>query len=778
LSVRSYPLIHRTPLRLGVFLCVAMIGAWAAVSQAGGMNAFHDAQFLSAYERHARLSVLQFGQLPLWDPYNCGGLYGLAAPQTRYASPFFLLSLLFGVDRGIALIAVLLPAIGMEGMYRYARRWGALALPSFLFAPLFPLSGWFGFSLHYGWVQFYSFCLVPWLLLGLRGTLRKERKSALLLAVVVAVTVGFGGTYTLPMAVVLCLAELLDAVFPSLRLAMRRGARSWLTHVRRRAARALVGLAWALPLVLSVSAYRLWPMLESVEATLRVMGGTPSLSVPALLQMLFTHVQTDLDGSGIFYVTPVIALALLAVPWRRTSALWLAAVLSFGLALGHASPYAPFVLLRKLPIYDTLRYPERYLLLFVLVLSLLTARGASTLLALARRQQRVQLRKLAVAGLIALAALAIGLEASNTRSLLARVKLVPSPVASDAPFRQSRGNRWLMSHFAAEGLGSIGCGEAYPLPMSKQLRGDLPHEEYLVPLSGPAQPRFAAKRISWSPNRVVVAVDSPEPVRLAINQNYHPGWRSTVGTVESWEGLLSVALPAGKHQVAVSFRPRSGIGGLLVTLVGLLGGLLFVAGPAASPRSLTRSPALQVLSLAMGPLLTAVLFVTWPEPPWQRPMPRTDQGEPVLLDQPPPHARKLDVRFRAPLSLEASIVPSEPLPARARAVTIELFFRRHGPLAASLGLFVHAFGPDGRDARADHPELSGQVYLARMPLGVVVRDAFVLPLPKAASGDWEVHVGVWHAYGSGARVGVRRARDDVRLQDGAIVIGRFKVSDP
>src|SRR5690242_11640510 len=77
-------LIASTPLRLALFLLLAWICALPVIAQAGGMNKFHDAQFLSAYERHARWTVLQFGQLPFWDPYSCGGMYGLAAPQTRY----------------------------------------------------------------------------------------------------------------------------------------------------------------------------------------------------------------------------------------------------------------------------------------------------------------------------------------------------------------------------------------------------------------------------------------------------------------------------------------------------------------------------------------------------------------------------------------------------------------------------------------------------------------------------------------------------------------------
>src|SRR5688572_21723327 len=199
-------------LRWTLFLALAWIAAVQPLAQARGMNVFHDAQFLSAYERHARLSVLSFGQFPFWDPYSCGGLYGLSAPQTRYASPLFLFSLWLDVDRASSLFAVLLPALGMEGMYRYARSWGARVGFALLCAPIFPLSGFFAGGWRWGWVQFLSFAGVPWILLGLRRALRGSRPGAYLCALSCALTIGFGGTWTLPMALLVALFEVLDAL--------------------------------------------------------------------------------------------------------------------------------------------------------------------------------------------------------------------------------------------------------------------------------------------------------------------------------------------------------------------------------------------------------------------------------------------------------------------------------------------------------------------------------------------------------------------------------------
>jgi hypothetical protein len=755
-------LAARTPLRITAFLLLATCAALPMLEQARGMNQFYDAQFLSAYEEHARIAALHFGQLPLWDPYNCGGIYGLAAPQTRYGTPFFLLSLGLGVDAGAALLALLLMALGMEGMFRYARSWGVSDGPAFLCAPLFPLCGWFPTAWAVGWVQYFSFCGLPWILLGARGALRGRRAGAYLCAVACALTLGIGGTWTLPIGVFLFLSELGAALLPRRWLGLTRGAAPAL-----RARRALGGLLATAALTLGVGAHRLWPMLESIGTTTRVMGGEPWWSAGHLLRtLLLPHGEDDS-----YFVTPLIALALFSLSARRWLPLWLAALAVFALALGHVAPQAPFALLRQLPIYDGMRYPERFLSAFAVAAAVLTASGAGALLA--RLRLRRGRRAAGVAYLVLAAAFAVGFlqQIRNGHAIVAGVGLEPRPTPrADASFRQSRGNRWLMSHFAAEGLGALGCGEAYAVPMSPLLRGDLAREEYLVApdATQPEQARAfpqGARRVRWSPNALELAVDTQREARLAINQNYHPGWHSDVGRVESWDGLLSVVLPPGQHHVSLRFLPRSGLAGPAVALIALLSGALWVLRP-------PRAWAARALCVGSGPLLIAACLAIWPEAAWTYPAPRTPDGEPVLIERLPADARPAGARFDVPLVLEGARLPAA-LPAGARELPVDLFFRREGPLAATLGIFVHVRKP-GTVLKGDHGSISGQVYLPRAPLDTLTRDAFRIALPAKASGDWEVAVGLWNAYGDGQR---RVIVDPGTLSphDGALRIGRVSV---
>ncbi|HEX6242283.1 MAG TPA: hypothetical protein VFZ61_15335, partial [Polyangiales bacterium] len=297
---------------------------------------------------------------------------------------------------------------------------------------------------------------------------------------------------------------------------------------------------------------------------------------------------------------------------------------------------------------------------------------------------------------------------------------------------------------------------------------DLASEEYLVDLAQgtPAAQLGRVRRESWSPNQLVLGVETHGEARLAVNQNYHPGWRSNVGRVESWDGLLSVVLPAGSHQVTLQFRPRSGIGGLWATALSLIAGALFTW----SARKGWQRGAL----LALGPACIGALLILWPEAPWEHPAPVTPAGTPALLSALPGGAARRQVRFDTPLMLVGSRLPTT-LPSGTREVTLDLFFERTGPISPALGIFVHVKPPEGARIQADHTEISGQLYLPRIPLDVIALDSFRVALPDSPPpGRYQVRVGLWNAYGDGARRTVIDAGESLQ-RDNMVSLGSFTV---
>ncbi|MEO7111714.1 MAG: hypothetical protein ABI183_14835, partial [Polyangiaceae bacterium] len=99
--------------RQAYFVVLAIATVWPLLASAASLNSYRDAHPLIQYEEAARTSVVSFHQFPLWDPYYCGGIDGLGTPQSRFVSPTFLLTLIFGTLRAESLVAFFMFWLGL-----------------------------------------------------------------------------------------------------------------------------------------------------------------------------------------------------------------------------------------------------------------------------------------------------------------------------------------------------------------------------------------------------------------------------------------------------------------------------------------------------------------------------------------------------------------------------------------------------------------------------------------------------------------------------------------
>ncbi|MEO8875459.1 MAG: hypothetical protein ABI461_07730, partial [Polyangiaceae bacterium] len=552
--------------RTAYFLALSLITVWPLLSHAGSLNIFRDEQALLPYEEAARKTVLQFHQLPLWDPYYCGGMDALGTPQSRFASPPFLLTLIFGTLRGQALTAFLMFYLGLEGTFRYARSRGATHLGAALAAPMFALSGYFANSIALGWTQFFGFELIPWAAYGLRRAFRGERSGVAIVALSLAWIVGFGGTYPAPIAAVWLGFELIaeiSSAFPDQSTDTKK-------FDLPRARRAGIITFIAAVLSIGVSAVRLWPVAYTLSIAKRVMGGAPGTHPLTILKALLLQITPDSDGefpiNGTFLIGGLCAVAVGAgLTRKRAIPLVVAAAVSIWLTAGYAAKVSIFGALKLLPVYSTLRYPERFLLTFALAVAVLAAFGVSHLQAMVARKKSWAPALLLLASLMLL--MNIGPLVANTHVATNLRTLVAPPQRTDASpndFHQARGTRWVAAYYSTLDRGCLSCYEAYPVPQSPLLRGDLKQEErFQDPTAG------TVTRKSWTPNAIVLDVDAQKAGRVLINQNWHAGWHASGGEIVDEKGLLAIDVPAGKTTLTLRFMPREALGGLAITLASL-----------------------------------------------------------------------------------------------------------------------------------------------------------------------------------------------------------------
>lgn len=557
-----------TVVRLIVWIAIA-----AAIYQGVLSDAFKatdwmdDHQFMS-WEESDRMTLLRWGQLPQWNPYWCGGTVGAAAPEDPFFGPDFLLRLAFGVSHGRRLAILLLVVMGFEGMYRLCRRLDATVVASGFAAIVFGTCDRYVQFIHDGWVNFLGFELIPWVALCLLKGFESWRYR-LLGGFFFAWIVLSAGTYPAPFAML---------VVGYLTIAMSiwgltkgaPGSRTWLTPWLSAITIGLAGLA--------LSFGKLVPTLAFVRQFPRVFAPIETLHGHQLFAGFYLKYAAVLIFAMIGLITADAAAGIFCGGF----------VLFFALALGDFGAWSPFHLLKALPVFSQLRFPDRYMVLVLFFGAVTAARGITrledALPALVRgvwARFRAWRGKEPIAAPVELVFVAVLLATYGAyrvvrppiEDIVEHVRIKPgtmylqdAPRTYDQPFKQHRGNRRDAHVFPSINMGSIYCVAGNPLPESALLRADLPAEEYPV---DPA--KATVKRLSWSPNVIELEVDAKEPTTIRVNQNWAPEWRTDVGKVKSDEKLLAVDVPAGKNVVTLAYRDRALMACLMVSLVSLLG---------------------------------------------------------------------------------------------------------------------------------------------------------------------------------------------------------------
>jgi hypothetical protein len=737
----------RTPLRLAAFTVLALLASWPLLSTAASLNAFRDANVLGHYESAAARSVLLFHQMPLWDPYYCGGMYLLGTPQARFVSPTFLLTLLFGETRAEALTVFVMIGVGLEGAFRYARARGARSAGAMLAAPLFALSGVFALSPSLGWINFFSFELLPWVAYGTRTAFSGRRRGVIVAAVALAWCVGFGGTYTAPMAALWCGFEVIDA-WTSRTARWQADPTPWPVQA------CLIAV-----LAFSLSAVRFWPIVDTLLDGARIIGGTPGNSWTRLAGMALGGIKDKSENGTFFIGALALPATLVGIVFRRSWRLGLVVVVSVWLAAGYAVKPSLFQALRALPVYSTLRYPERFLIFAALAMSALAANGVTRVEKLASNAEvmrRWQIPPAAAPWALPLLEvtllLAIGPLLQHHWRQASRRELLASPSESAArnPFHQARGNRWALAFYEPMDRGSLSCWDAYAIPESPLLRGDLEHEEHLADeRAGTVVERF------WSPNRIDLDVALVQPTRLEINQNHNDGWRVDYGEIRNEHGLLAVDLPAGNHALSLRFEPRSARGGAVVSGVALASLFAIAWSTRRQKREHdSRAGDAVLLSLAAGaPCAAFVLCMACMHAPPAAPVvPRALDGEPVIVDDLPAGTIRVDAKLGAGLTFEGATV-SNARPSPNDTIVLEVDWRRSAEPARGLGFFLHIEPSKGDTLNGDHVLLSSTLDFGDAPPDKTLRDVLPITVPNDAAGKtFKIWVGVWRMRGDGTRV--------------------------
>lgn len=430
-------------------------------------------------------------------------------------------------------------------------------------ASVFPASSWFYLHIGNGHVVFLPAAYLPWVAaLFCIAVNRKRLLPAALAGLLIALIFFEGGLYLAVFAVILI------ACIASTMILTRRSL--WPLWSGLVVAVFTGGFA-AIKLLPTIAVFRMYPRGP--------MGGEGN---PwwVLRICLFSHYQNILrngPGSfgfeeyGAFISIFFVALALLGAVygWRRPLPWVVSAVVFIEMARGDTGPHSLWVLMHSVRLFGGLvtamRLPTRFLIAFVLTISVLAGVGTELLCAKLRGWGTCFSVMLLAAGLID--AWLVG--PPNLKLIF---RDATPRLTRSTRFRQMRqlGAKFNMTHVAEANMGALECYEYTDIKTNAvgYDQGGYKGEQYLT---GPGM----LKLTRWTPNALSYEVMVFAPTELIVNQNYAPGWHLAegVGKVSSENGLIAVHLPAGKQHLKLVYGSKPfdhGLGIFLLTLAAML----------------------------------------------------------------------------------------------------------------------------------------------------------------------------------------------------------------
>ncbi|MGE0862885.1 MAG: hypothetical protein AB7P34_03195 [Vicinamibacterales bacterium] len=577
---------------------LALIALYGAASYAFCSPLFTQPTALGVYDWDQHLfyygavlkNVVEYGQMPFWNPWYCGGNVLWQNPQIALLSPAYPLTALMPLALAMKVNILLHYWLGFIGMHLLlARTIGLRSRPLVLFlATIFTASGAMAIHLLVGHSVFLPAFYLPFVLhFFLRSIQTGSLRGSLLAAIPVAMMVYNGGTHILPMAI---------AVVGMLAVAAAAAKQQWRPLVLGIAC-CVAALAYSapklVPVVSYVSSEQFWdtrPAIERPDLTTLEMAAGIYLDPD---QKSRTRLPEQRHGWHEYgnYIGPLAALLIVAGVIRAFAArgvrdYWLGLALAvattvfFVWSLGEFNRFAPAALASHLPLFSSFRIPSRYNIAFVLC-GAVTAGWALRSLgldALRSRPVRIAIALVCIAGSLHLIA--------RNRALLEGVFSQPPLAAGFEPMGGPRELRATTESNAYRDGSPMFTALMNDLTFpacyeSLQLTRTADFDRPLVFSSGSAR----VADVVFSPNRVEFsAFGGDQPSLVSLNQNFSYGWSSNAGPfTKEQPAMPGITLAPGQTgRFAFTFLPEGlWAGTAIFTLAASLSVALWRRSPAA-----------------------------------------------------------------------------------------------------------------------------------------------------------------------------------------------------
>ncbi|MEK6932528.1 MAG: hypothetical protein AABW56_01910 [Nanoarchaeota archaeon] len=526
------------------------------------------------YNEVARKSILEFNQIPFWNPYYCGGNILLAHPESQIFSPFFLFVLLFGSVIGIKIAIFFGFFLGLLGMYFLARFFKLSEFSSATAAFIYMISAPFGLRIAIGQFSYLALGFYPLAFLFFLKGLHKRR-------------------YLIGSSLCLAFAFFTGVVYELSFFILFLGIYAVIYSIFKRKVKAIVVFGLIILLMILIISFKLIPLidfiynnprtagfssneytsledfadnfLKSTRLSYHYYGVSPPHSIPRWWE--------GVVGIGVFGVALVI---LGIVYWiRNEKPLVITSIIFVLIYLGDTFPINLWKLLHAFPPFNSFYVIGRVSFILIFSSALLGGAGFSWL-------ETKFNKRLFGYYLIFFLFLIFGFYLFSMNGPIISDALqieIPNIERSDVFFQTIKDfsyNKFMSrGHYLAvqENKGDLRCTEEVRTATSVSA---IPRESQLYKGEAYLIDGGKANIIYFSPNKITVKVESDKENLLVLNQNYEKDWNVNPGNVENYLGLLSVRVPKGESNLTFTYLPVSFVVGVVISLISILLIYLFI----------------------------------------------------------------------------------------------------------------------------------------------------------------------------------------------------------
>jgi len=503
------------------------------------------------------ITIKEYAQLPLWNPFYCGGVSYVGSPDSTFpslATLFIFLNNDVVIGTKFSVVAHIF--ISIYGMLLLAQHFRMGLFSALTAAILFTFNGCITAHIAEGPLDWYSICFLPWVMLFYLKSL--EQKTFYIAAgVTLAIMLYDRGGYTF--------------IFTIFFL----GLYAILSAIRSRDMTPIARFVTAIIIMTGLTAPKLFPLAMQMSEFPRItpIGGHPQFF--NVFGSMFSKVATPVshnfaEGMGWWEINLYIgilpfSLFLLSLRQKNYVELKIISLILLLFSLGNLGALSPWTLLHHLPVFQILRIPSRSFLVVFFTFALLIG------LYLAENERHPR-HKILVAAIL----LFIFFDFLHyTHFLLSHVSR-PFHTASlkyehnrrfeqicmseNAQFRYGAWSNMFEPIWYKKGI----INGYFNLPVTRSAKANSAPEykgEFFLEKSA-----GKVKLLFWSPNRINFHYELNHTDWLVINQNFNNGWKNTRQfPIANHQGLLAIMLPAGTGTVSLYYLPNSFLAGILVS---------------------------------------------------------------------------------------------------------------------------------------------------------------------------------------------------------------------